>query len=129
MDERDATLERLASGAIEVVTNCMVLTEGWDMPALGCLILARPTMQMGLYRQMIGRGLRPAPDKFNCVVIDHSGATYRLGFAEDATSRDGLRTSTAPGSETGPVPREPSVQVRRWVKSRMIAYARRRRSA
>src|SRR6516165_8877242 len=69
MDERDATLARLASGAIEVVTNCMVLTEGWDMPALGCLILGRPTKQMGLYRQMIGRGLRPAPDKF-CVVID-----------------------------------------------------------
>ena len=83
MDERDATLARLASGEIEVVTNCMVLTEGWDMPALGCLILARPTKQMGLYRQMIGRGLRPAPDKTNCIVIDHSGATYRLGFAED----------------------------------------------
>ena len=83
MDERDATLARLASGEIEVVTNCMVLTEGWDMPALGCLILARPTKQMGLYRQMIGRGLRPAPGKSNCIVIDHSGATYRLGFAED----------------------------------------------
>jgi DNA repair protein RadD len=83
MDERDATLSRLASGEIEIVSNCMVLTEGWDMPTLGGLILARPTKQMGLYRQMIGRGLRPAPGKFNCVVIDHSGATYRLGFAED----------------------------------------------
>jgi hypothetical protein len=38
---------------------------------------------MGLYRQMVGRGLRPAPGKANCIVIDHSGATYRLGFAED----------------------------------------------
>ena len=83
MDERDATLALLASGEIEVVTNCMVLTEGWDTPALGCLILARPTKQMGLYRQMIGRGLRPAADKSNCIVIDHSGVTYRLGFAED----------------------------------------------
>jgi superfamily II DNA or RNA helicase len=83
MDERDATLVRLASGEVEVVTNCMVLTEGWDMPVLGCIILARPTKQMGLYRQMIGRGLRPAPGKTNCIVIDHSGATYRLGFAED----------------------------------------------
>ena len=59
MDERDATLARLASGEIEVVTNCMVLTEGWDMPALGCLILARPTKQLGLYRQMVGRGTPP----------------------------------------------------------------------
>jgi superfamily II DNA or RNA helicase len=86
MDERDATLAQLASGEIDVVTNCMVLTEGWDMPALGCLILARPTKQLGLYRQMVGRGLRPAPDKTNCVVIDHSGVTFRLGFVEDSVT-------------------------------------------
>jgi superfamily II DNA or RNA helicase len=49
--ERDASLERLASVEIEVVTNCMVLTEGWDMPECGCIILARPTKKMGLYRQ------------------------------------------------------------------------------
>jgi DNA repair protein RadD len=62
-DERDATLARLASGEIDVVCNCMVLTEGWDMPEVGCCILARPTKQMGLFRQMIGRVLRPAPGK------------------------------------------------------------------
>jgi superfamily II DNA or RNA helicase len=83
MDERDATLARLNSGELEVVSNCMVLTEGWDMPSLSCLILARPTKRMGLYRQMVGRGLRPEPGKTDCIVIDHSGATYRLGFAED----------------------------------------------
>jgi DNA repair protein RadD len=47
--ERDASLARLASGEIDVVTNCMVLTEGWDLPAIGCCVLARPTRQMGLY--------------------------------------------------------------------------------
>jgi hypothetical protein len=56
------------------------------MPSIGCIVLARPTKQMGLYRQMLGRGLRPAPDKSNCIVIDHSGATYRFGFAEDAVA-------------------------------------------
>jgi DNA repair protein RadD len=40
-DQRDATLVRLASGEIELVSNCMVLTEGWDMPEVGCCILAR----------------------------------------------------------------------------------------
>ena len=45
--ERDATLARLASGEIELVTNCMVLTEGWDMPEVGCCILARPTQEDG----------------------------------------------------------------------------------
>jgi DNA repair protein RadD len=82
-DERDATLARLASGEIEVVTNCMVLTEGWDMPEVGCCILARPTKKMGLFRQMIGRVLRPAPGKPDAVILDHSGAVFRHGLPED----------------------------------------------
>ena len=61
----------------------MVLTEGWDMPEAGCGILARPTRKMGLYRQMIGRVLRPAPDKPDAIILDHSGAVFRHGFAED----------------------------------------------
>ena len=81
--ERDATLARLASGEIELVTNCMVLTEGWDMPEVGCCILARPTKKMGLYRQMIGRVLRPADGKADAIVLDHSGAVFRHGFVED----------------------------------------------
>ena len=81
--ERDAALARLASGEIEVVTNCMVLTEGWDMPEVGCCILARPTKKMGLYRQMIGRVLRPADGKPDAIVLDHSGAVFRHGFVED----------------------------------------------
>ena len=81
--ERDATLARLASGEIELVCNCMVLTEGWDMPEVGCAILARPTKKMGLYRQMIGRVLRPAEGKSDAIILDHSGAVFRHGFAED----------------------------------------------
>ena len=81
--ERDASLARLASGEIELVTNCMVLTEGWDMPEVGCCILARPTKKMGLYRQMIGRVLRPADGKPDAIVLDHSGAVFRHGFVED----------------------------------------------
>jgi DNA repair protein RadD len=81
--ERDDILARLASGATELVTNCMVLTEGWDMPEVACCILARPTRKMGLYRQMIGRILRPADGKHNAIVLDHSGAVFRHGFVED----------------------------------------------
>jgi DNA repair protein RadD len=81
--ERDAILRQLAQGSIEIVTNCMVLTEGWDMPDIGCCVLARPTRKMGLYRQMIGRVLRPAQGKVDAIVIDHSGAVHRHGFAED----------------------------------------------
>src|SRR5262249_35525315 len=45
--ERDEILARLKCGETEVISNCMVLTEGWDMPEVGCIILARPTKQMG----------------------------------------------------------------------------------
>jgi DNA repair protein RadD len=82
-DERDDILKKLACGAIDIITNCMVLTEGWDMPEVGCCILARPTKKMGLYRQMIGRVLRPAPGKADAIVLDHSGAVFRHGLPED----------------------------------------------
>src|SRR5262245_17138020 len=83
-DERDTILQRLAAGETTVVTNCMVLTEGWDCPEVGCTILARPTKSMGLFRQMVGRVLRPAPPgKVSAIVLDHSGAVYRHGLPED----------------------------------------------
>ena len=52
-DERDAILARLANGDLELVSNCMVLTEGWDMPSVQVCILARPTKSLGLFRQMV----------------------------------------------------------------------------
>lgn len=82
-EERQAILARLASGEAEVVCNCQVLTEGFDLPVIGCIVLARPTKQLGLFRQMAGRGLRPAPNKNNLILIDHSGAVYRHRLLED----------------------------------------------
>jgi superfamily II DNA or RNA helicase len=82
-EERDAILARLAAGTIEVVTNAMVLTEGWDCPDVGCLVLARPTKSLGLYRQMVGRVLRPAPGKVDALILDHAGAVFAHGFPDD----------------------------------------------
>lgn len=81
--ERDTILERLKSGETQVVVNCMLLTEGVDVPEASCIILARPTKQLGLYRQMAGRGLRLASDKLNLILIDHAGACFRHGLLED----------------------------------------------
>jgi superfamily II DNA or RNA helicase len=106
-EERDAILGKLARGEIEVVCNCQVLTEGWDCPEVSCLVLARPTKSLGLYRQMIGRGLRPAPGKVDCVVLDHAGATIEHGFAEDrvqwtlSTDRRAQNTAHAARKATG----------------------------
>ena len=101
-DERDAILARLASGETEVVCNCMVLTEGFDLPAIGCIVLARPTKQIGLFRQMAGRGLRPAPDKQNLILLDHSGAVFRHGLLEDRIewTLDTDERATNPSHET-----------------------------
>jgi DNA repair protein RadD len=100
-EDRDAILSRLASGTTTVVCNCAVLVEGWDCPEVGCIILARPTKSMGLFRQMIGRGLRPAPDKINAILLDHSGAIYRHGMPEDHVvwSLDPDHKATAPAHE------------------------------
>jgi DNA repair protein RadD len=82
-DEREAILCRLASGETEFVCNCQVLTEGFDLPDLGCIVLVRPTKSLLLYRQMIGRGLRTAPDKKDCIILDHAGAVHRHGLPTD----------------------------------------------
>jgi DNA repair protein RadD len=100
--ERDATLARLASGEIDLVCNCMVLTEGWDMPEVGCAILARPTKKMGLYRQMVGRVLRPDDGKSDAIVLDHSGAVFRHGLPEDHVewTLDADRHAASPTHQT-----------------------------
>lgn len=68
--ERATTLARFSRGELQVVTNCNLLTEGFDEPRLDCLIMARPTKSRLLYAQMVGRGTRLHPDKRDLVVID-----------------------------------------------------------
>jgi DNA repair protein RadD len=83
VEERDEIVAKLSAGTIDVVTNAMVLTEGWDCPEVSCLVLARPTKQMGLYRQMVGRVLRPAPGKNDAIILDHAGAVFEHGFVDE----------------------------------------------
>lgn len=82
-EHRDAVLDRLRLGETLVVSNCMVLGEGWDLPALECAIIARPTASMALHRQMIGRIMRSCDDKDGALVLDHAGNTIRLGLVTD----------------------------------------------
>lgn len=81
-DERKAILARLASGVTEVVSNCAVLTEGWDLPRCKCVILARPTQSLSLYLQMAGRGLRPW-EGVDPLLLDHGECVDRHGFPQD----------------------------------------------
>ncbi len=68
--ERAEMLAAFSSGRLQVLTNCMVLTEGYDEPAVDGIILARPTKSNLLYTQMIGRGTRPLAGKRDVTVVD-----------------------------------------------------------
>lgn len=69
-EERAETLKALADGKIKVVANSMVLTEGYDLPTLSAVIMARPTKSGLLYTQCIGRGTRIHPEKQDLIIID-----------------------------------------------------------
>ena len=80
LDERRSILRGYAEGTIQVVTNCMVLTEGFDSPRTDCIIAARPTKNRALFTQMIGRGTRKHPDKHDLLVLDVVGNSDELSL-------------------------------------------------
>jgi hypothetical protein len=68
--DRAEKLEAFSVGEIQVLSNAMILTEGFDQPDVGAIVFARPTKSRPLYAQMLGRGLRLSPDKTDCTVLD-----------------------------------------------------------
>ncbi len=90
-EERAEIRRRFHNGDLRVVCNVECLTTGvdWDVR---CISLVRPTKSEMLYVQMIGRGLRIADGKDDCLILDHSDTTQRLGFVTDI-HHDKLNTS------------------------------------
>ena len=80
---RKAALESFQAGEIKVVCNVGLFTEGTDLPAVEALQMARPTKSLGLFLQMNGRVLRPAPGKTEAIIIDHAGNWERHGLPCD----------------------------------------------
>lgn len=79
MAERDEELARFASGAARLLVNVDVLTTGYDYPGIDCIAILRATKSAGLYEQMVGRGLRLADGKANCMLLDYGGNIRRHG--------------------------------------------------
>lgn len=77
--ERDAILDRLRSGETRVVCNCLILTEGWDLPSLECVVIARPTASLNIHIQTVGRVMRHTWGKARAIVLDHAGNHHRHG--------------------------------------------------
>ncbi len=80
-DEREAILDRLKNGNTTVVSNCAVLTEGFDAPTIRCAVIARPTLSLVLHMQTAGRALRPGDVR--PVIIDHAGNVGRHGLPHE----------------------------------------------
>jgi DNA repair protein RadD len=80
--ERRALIAALATGEIQIITNCALISEGLDVPSIAGVILARPTKSFALHLQQIGRALRPAPDKERAVILDHAGNCLRHGLPD-----------------------------------------------
>lgn len=76
--ERRAMLRALGKGELQVVCNCNVAVEGVDVPEVKCVVHARPTQSVTLWRQSVGRAMRPW-NSVTPLVLDHAGNFVRLG--------------------------------------------------
>lgn len=103
MSERDALIAGLATGEVEILTACDLISEGLDVPNVGAVILLRPTKSLALALQQIGRGMRPAPGKSHLTILDHAGNVLRHGLPETerAWSLDGAPKRETTGAEPG----------------------------
>ncbi len=77
--ERRRILRHFREGKVQVLTNCLVLTEGFDDPSVEVCVLARNAASTSLYLQMAGRVMRPSPGKVKALLIDLVGASTKHG--------------------------------------------------
>jgi DNA repair protein RadD len=77
--ERERIIDAFKRGELRALTNANVLTTGFDHPSVDCIAMMRPTLSPGLYVQMAGRGMRPAPGKADCLVLDFAGVIETHG--------------------------------------------------
>ena len=76
-EDRAEKLSDFADGKYDVLCNSMLLTEGWDCPAVDCIVVLRPTKIRSLYQQMVGRGMRLSPGKTELLLLDFLWMTDR----------------------------------------------------
>lgn len=81
--DRDRIIAQFRAGRIRCVANVGILTTGFDYPELEAVVMARPTRSLALWYQVVGRGIRPHPQKANTMVIDLGGNLEQFGKVED----------------------------------------------
>lgn len=81
--ERNAAIGGFKEGRVQVLVNVLIATEGFDLPDASCILIARPTMSLAIYLQMVGRGLRPKPDDGDCIILDLADNSGKHGLPEE----------------------------------------------
>jgi DNA repair protein RadD len=82
-DQRDRVIAAFKARKLACITSCDVLTTGFDAPVVDVLALVRATMSPSLYVQMVGRGMRIADGKTDCLLLDYAGNIARHGPIDD----------------------------------------------
>lgn len=95
---REELIRKFTNREIPVLVNCMIFTEGTDMPLVETVMIARPTSNSSLYTQMVGRGLRLYPGKDKLTLIDLVGTTGRANLCT-APSLLGVDINTVPANK------------------------------
>lgn len=83
LEKRRLLLDQLQRREIRVLTSCALIGEGINIPNVDGAVLLRPTQSLALHLQMIGRALRPAPNKTEAVILDHVGNCIAHGLPTD----------------------------------------------
>lgn len=90
LEERAVQIQRFRRGEVKILVNCSLFTEGFDVPEIALVAIARPVLSRSFYAQMVGRGTRIAPGKEDLLVLDFIPANCRhsLVQAVDIFGRD-----------------------------------------
>lgn len=95
---REEIIKKFTNREIPVLVNCMLFTEGTDIPLVETVMIARPTSNSSLYTQMVGRGLRLYPGKDKLILIDLVGTTGKANLCT-APTLIGVDLNTVPASK------------------------------
>jgi DNA repair protein RadD len=81
--DRERIISAYAKGEIQFLSNCNLFIEGFDVPNIGCILDAAPTMSVARHLQKLGRGLRTAAGKEKLIVLDQWNGYLRHGLIDD----------------------------------------------
>ncbi len=91
--ERDALIDNFKAQRFRYLVNVSVLTTGFDAPHVDLIAILRPTESVSLYQQIVGRGLRLAPGKTDCLILDYAGNPHDLYAPEVGSPKEKAITS------------------------------------